>query len=476
MSAPSRTRASQATRPAPDDPRPRASRSRARAPRGIRVLAPHDETASDRDLAAQRRSTGTVRSAAVRRLRAFWTGPLTTYYLLVGSTALLLVLGLVMVLSSSSVDSIVRGGSPYAAFLDQTKFALIGLPVMLVATRLTTAWQTHLAWFALVAALVFQSMVFVPGIGCGAGGNQNWVCLPGFSAQPSEAVKLALALWLGVVLVRKQPLLGQVRHVVVPGLLGVGVALGAVLAGKDLGTTLVLGMLVAGALFVAGVPMWMFGAGGALAALGVVVFIASQPGSNRQQRIEGWLGSCTDAAGLCYQTHHGTWALASGGFFGLGLGESRQKWSYLPAAHNDFIFAIIGEELGLVGTLLVVGLFAVLAVAMLRVVRFHPEPSARITTGAIFAWIVGQALINIAVVLRLAPVIGVPLPLVSAGGSALIMTMAALGVVISYARSDPQARAALAARPGVLRRSIAVLGRSRGRSRTQGRTRRSGRG
>ncbi|MCL2090129.1 MAG: putative lipid II flippase FtsW [Micrococcales bacterium] len=457
MSAPGRTRA-------PRD-----------APAGAQARASRDTTGQAvRDPAAQRRSTGAVlRSAAARRFRAAWAGPLTTYYLLVGSTALLLVLGLVMVLSSSSVDSIVRGGSPYAAFLDQTKYALvIGLPVMLLATRMTTAWQAHLAWFALVAALVFQSAVFVPGIGCGSGGNQNWVCLPGFSAQPSEAVKLALALWLGVVLARKQPLLGQVRHVVVPGLLGAGVAISAVLAGKDLGTTLVLGLLVAGALFVAGVPMWMFGTGGALGALGVALFIASQPDSNRAQRIENWLGGCTDSAGLCFQPKHGTWALASGGFFGLGLGESRQKWSYLPAAHNDFIFAIIGEELGLAGTLLVLGLFAVLAVAMLRLVRYHPEPSARITTAGIFAWVIGQALINIAVVLRLAPVVGVPLPLVSAGGSALIMTMVALGVVISYARSDPQAAAALAAQPGVLRRSIAVLGRSS----SVGRSRRSRRG
>ncbi|MCL2467534.1 MAG: putative lipid II flippase FtsW [Micrococcales bacterium] len=412
--------------------------------------------------------TGAPHGAGPRgpqRVRAFWAGPLTTYYLLIGSTVLLLVLGLVMVLSSSAVDSIVAGRSPYATFADQTKYALLGLPIMLVATRMTTAWQARLAWFALVGALAFQALVFVPGIGCGSGGNQNWVCTPVFSAQPSEAVKLALALWLGVVLVRKQPLLGQVRHVVVPALVGSGVAVAAVLAGKDLGTTLVIVLLVAGALFVAGVPMWMFSTGSVAAVVGVTLFIVTDTGSNRTQRIGSWLGDCTDAAGQCFQTDHGTWALASGGVFGLGLGESRQKWSYLPAAHNDFIFAIIGEELGLAGTLLVLGLFAVLAVAMLRIIRHHPEPSARITTGAVLAWVVGQALINIAVVLRLAPVIGVPLPLVSAGGSALTMTMAALGVVISYARSDPQAAAALAARPGVLRRSIAVLGISHRRSR-----------
>jgi len=406
--------------------------------------------------------SSSARSGPAQRLREAWTGPLTTYYLLVGSTALLLVIGLVMVLSSSSVDSIVRGRSPYAAFLAQTRFALIGLVLMLIATRLTGLWQRRLAWGAMFAALGFQMMVFVPGLGCGSGGNQNWVCLPGFSAQPAEALKLALAMWLGVVLVRKQPLLGRVRHVVVPGLAGAGVAIASVLAGKDLGTVLIFALLVAGALFVAGVPLWMFGSVASLAGLGVVVWILAQPDSNRMDRISNWLGECTDSAGLCYQIDHGTWALASGGWFGRGLGQSREKWSYLPEAHNDFIFAILGEELGLAGTLLVLGLFALLAIAMLRLIRHHPDPVARVTTGAIFAWVIGQALINIGVVIRLAPVIGVPLPLVSAGGSALVMTMAALGVVISYARSDPKTAAALAARPGALRRSIAVLGRARG--------------
>ncbi|MCG2803162.1 MAG: FtsW/RodA/SpoVE family cell cycle protein [Cellulomonas sp.] len=395
------------------------------------------------------------------RLRAAWASPLTTYYLLVGTTSLLLLLGLVMVLSSSSINSLVRGHSPYAVFFDQAKYALIGLPVLLVATRLTGAWQRRLAWPALGGALAFQALVFVPGVGCGSGGNQNWVCLPGFSGQPSETIKLGLALWLGVVLSRKAHLLRQARHVVVPGLLGASAAIGAVLAGKDLGTTLVLLLLVAGAMFVAGVPGWMFVVAGSAGAAGVAALVRDS--TSRAGRVANWLSAeCTDISGACLQSTHGTWGLASGGLFGLGLGESREKWSYLPAAQNDFIFSIIGEELGLVGTLLVLALFGLLALAMLRLIAGHPDPVARISTGAIFAWVIGQALINIAVVIELAPVIGVPLPLVSAGGSALIMTMAALGVVISYARSEPQTAAALAARPSVLRRSIAVLGRARG--------------
>jgi cell division protein FtsW len=401
-------------------------------------------------------------SVGTRAWLAAWTNPLTTFYLLVGSTVLLLLLGLVMVLSSSAVDSIVDGGSPYAPFLTQAKYALIGLPVMFVASRLTADTHRRVAPWLLLAALVFQSLVYVPALGRGAGGNTGWVYLGGFSAQPSEAVKLALAVWLGVVLARKQALLHEVQHVLVPAVAGAGVAIFMVILGKDLGTTMIVGLLVFGALFVAGVPWKTLAGLAGTAGLGVLLFLATQSGSNRGSKIQNWLGECTDTQGLCYQVEHGTWALASGGLLGVGLGQSKEKWSYLPAAHNDFIFAIIGEELGLAGTLLVLGLFAVLGAAMLRIMRFHPDPAARITTGAIFAWVIGQALLNIAVVLKMAPVIGVPLPLVSAGGSALITTMAALGVVISFARTDPPAAAALASNVSAVRRSIAVMGRGRG--------------
>lgn len=397
------------------------------------------------------------------RLATAWASPLTTYYLLIGSTTLLLVLGLVMVLSSSSIDSLVHHHSPYAVFLDQAKYALIGLPVMWAATRLTGRWHRRLAWPALAAALALQAAVFIPGVGVRINGNLNWVNLRVFTAQPSEAIKLALAMWLGVVLARKAHLLRQLRHVLVPALLGVAASVALVLAGHDLGTTLVLVMLVAGALYVAGVPMWMFGLGSGLAAGGVLAFVFGQPDSNRSDRIHSWLAAtCTDTLGSCMQTLHGTWALASGGVLGLGLGQSRQKWSYLPAAHNDFIFAVIGEELGLLGAIVVLLLFGVLAVAMTRLIRRHQDMFVRVATGAIGTWIVGQALINIAVVIGLLPVVGLPLPLVSAGGSALITTLLAIGVLVSFARSEPGAQEALTARAGAVRRSLAVLGRAGG--------------
>ena len=390
-----------------------------------------------------------------------WNSAVTSYYVLIGAATLLLVIGLVMVLSSSSVESLDAGGSPYGVFFNQAKFALFGLPVLFVLSRLPVRVFRTFAWPVLGLALVFQLLVFVPGIGCGAtGGNQNWVCLPGgFSAQPSEAIKLALAIWLGAVLARKLPLLQQWRHALIPAVPVAGVAVLVVLAGHDLGTALVLLMLVAGALFVAGVPLRMFALAAAMGG-GLAAFLTATS-TNRIARITSWLSEC-DATSSCYQTLHGGYGLASGGWGGLGLGESREKWSYLPAAHNDFIFAILGEELGLIGTLLVLALFGLLAFAMIRIIRRHRDPFVQITTGAILCWIIGQALVNIAVVIGLAPVIGVPLPFVSAGGSALIMTMAALGVLIAFARSEPGAAEALAARPSVVRRSLAVIGRSRG--------------
>lgn len=389
-----------------------------------------------------------------------WNSAVTSYYVLIGTTALLLVLGLVMVLSSSSVESLDEGNSPYAVFFDQAKYALIGLPALLVLSRVPARFLQAVAWPVLGVAIVFQLLVFVPSLGCGAGGNRNWVCIGGFSAQPSEAIKLALAVWLGTVLARKLPLLREWKHALIPAVPVAGVAVLVVLVGHDLGTALVLLLLVSGAMFVGGVPLRIFAVAAVLGAGVAAVLTIASP--NRTARITSWLSSDCDASSACYQTLHGGWGLASGGWGGLGLGESREKWSYLPAAHNDFIFAIIGEELGLIGTLLVLGLFGLMALAMVRVIRRHPDPFVRVTTGAILCWIIGQALVNVAVVIGLAPVIGLPLPLVSAGGSALIMTMAALGVVISFARSEPGAAEALAARAGVVRRSLAVVGRARG--------------
>jgi cell division protein FtsW len=182
---------------------------------------------------------------------------------------------------------------------------------------------------------------------------------------------------------------------------------------------------------------------------------------NRMGRIQSWLVGCTDPD-KCFQTIHGQYALADGGWWGVGLGASREKWMWLPEAHNDFIFAIIGEELGLPGTLVVIALFGVLAFACYRLVLRSKDFFVRVATAGVMVWILAQAVINIGSVIGLLPVIGVPLPLVSSGGSALMATLFALGMLLSFARNEPGCREALAARPGVVRRSLAVLPMRRG--------------
>ncbi|NLE71671.1 MAG: putative lipid II flippase FtsW [Actinomycetales bacterium] len=398
--------------------------------------------------------------AAPRQRAAWgqWSSAVTSYYLVLGSVALLVALGLVMVLSSSTVESLesTDGVSPYAIFLNQARFALIGLPLAWLASRLPVAFYKRFAWPVLLGALALQVLVLLVGVE--VRGNRNWLAIPGGQVQPSEFAKLALAVWLGVVLARKQALLDQWLHVVVPGVLVAGAVVGLVLLGHDLGTALILLVLVAGSLFVAGVRLRFFAV--AAVVVGAVVWQLAQRGT-RLERITAFFSPDCDVQGVCYQTTRGLFGLATGGLTGIGLGASREKWSYLPMAHNDFIFAIIGEELGLLGTLLVLGLFGVLAIALTRVVRRHTDPFVQITTAGIGAWVLGQAVVNIAVVVGLLPVIGVPLPLVSAGGSALVTTMVAMGVVLSFARAEPGAAEALAARPGVVRRSLAVLGPGR---------------
>lgn len=395
---------------------------------------------------------------------AAWASPTTSYYLIGGAALLLLTIGLVMVLSASMVDSLnataaeAGGPTPFRDFLNQLKFAAIGLPVALVASRFKTDWFRRLAWVALGGALLAQLLLFIPSLARSAGGNTNWVYLPGLGTfQPSEFAKLGLAIWLGSVLATKGELLRQWRHALVPGVLVAGIFLGFVLKGHDLGTGLILMVLVAGALWVAGVPASLFVLLGsaAAAAAGFLVFSSD----NRMNRVLQFLGMGgeVDPLGAGYQPRLGLEALGSGGLSGVGLGAGSLKWRGMPAGADDYIFATIGEELGLLGALLVIGLFVLLAIGLTRVIARHPDPFVKITTAAVGAWIIGQAFVNIGVVIGVLPVIGVPLPLVSAGGSSLIATLIALGVVLAFARSEPGAPEALAARRGSVRRSLAVL-------------------
>jgi cell division protein FtsW len=385
--------------------------------------------------------------------------PVLDFYGLICVGALLIGTGLVMVLSSSSVVSIAKGDSPFAGLLNQGKFALIGFVGLIVAAVLPPRTYEKLAWVLLGLGIALQCLVHVPGIGVAAGGNTNWIRIAGQTLQPSELLKLALAVWLGAILARKRALLHRTMHLVIPVVPVVVISLGLVLLGHDLGTVMIMAMLVAGALWVGGVPRRWFVLGGGVGIAAILFFALTN--ANRLARITNWLhGTCEGDS--CMQSDQGLMGLAEGGWWGLGLGQSRQKWGRLPAAQDDYIFAIIGEELGLLGTLSVLALFIVLALILFRMITRAKDPFIQITIGGVGAWLLGQAFVNMMVVAGMLPVLGVPLPFISSGGSALVASMLALGMLISFARHEPGAQEAISARMGTMRRTLAVIPASRG--------------
>ena len=383
-------------------------------------------------------------SARVSLGRVF--APVPNEFLLIASTALILtIFGLVMVLSATMAASVSRGDSPFDVVLKQSVFAVVGVPLMFVLSRFSVGFWKRVAWPALIIALALQLLVFVPGIGVSNDGNRNWISVAGAQMQPSEFLKVTLALWLGYVLYRKQTLLGLWRHVFIPVVPVGALVIGLVAVGSgDLGTGLVLMAILLGCLFFSGVRLRIFVLPLLAVAVAATAFAVASP--NRMRRIMSFLNvdsvDCYLAAeGDCWQALHGVWGLAGGGIFGLGLGNSREKYDWLPAAEHDYIFAIVGEELGLIGCIVVLGLFTLFAVGAFHVIRKTDDSFIRIAAGGITVWIVGQALVNIGVVLRVFPVLGVPLPFLSQGGTSLLSVLMACGVLLSFARTLPETAA-----------------------------------
>ncbi len=413
-------------------------------------------TTSDR---SRRAATVDSLGASVRAslLSSRLDSPVTSYYVLLGATAVLVVIGLVMVLSASMVTSYKDDGSAFAVFVRQLQFAAIGLVGAAVAARLSVRWWKRLALPGLGVALVLQALVFTP-LGATVNGNRNWLRFSSvLSFQPSELTKLGLVLVGALVFANRRDQVRSLVQIVVPYLVPVSLmTVGLVLLGHDLGTALVLLGIVSAVVFTAGVPARFFVVTAGVAMAVAALLVVSSP--TRMSRITNWLsGSCTDPDGVCGQSVHGLYALADGGWWGVGLGASKEKWAWLAEAQNDFIFAIIGEELGLPGTLSLLFLFALIAAACHRIVHRSADPFVRIATAGVMGWLSLQAIINIGGVIGLLPVVGVPLPLVSSGGSALVTTLVAMGMLISFARAEPGAGEILAARPSVVHRSLSVL-------------------
>ena len=365
--------------------------------------------------------------------------PLSTYYLLGGSTLLLLALGLIMVLSASSIESYRIFDSSYTIALRQAMFAAIGVVVMAIFSRRPKQFWRAFAWPVLLTA--FGLLVLVLVVGVEVAGQRNWIETFGpFRLQPSEIAKFALVLW-GADWLARVEYPDSWRRLLIP-VVPVGLAMmGLVLLEGDFGNALMIAAIMSGILFSAGAPLRFFAAFGAASLLGVWMLTLTAP--YRMARFTSWIDQDADPLGVAWQVTQGQYALGTGGFWGVGLGASREKWGSLPEAHTDFIFSVIGEELGLIGTVAVVTLLAIQAFAIFRIARTSHDQFARLAAAGVGSWIVVQSILNIGGVLGLLPITGVPLPLVSYGGSSLIPTLAAIGMLLSFARDEPAARRAL---------------------------------
>jgi cell division protein FtsW len=356
------------------------------------------------------------------------------FYRLVMLIALMLGCGLVMVLSASNVVSIKATGDAFAEFRSQIFYASLGLLFMVFISKRKVATIQNFSMFFFALSILMQLAVLIPGVGVTVGGNTNWISIPGFTIQPSEFLKLGIILALATWISPYLDSLWDWRRSFLPligfGFLPAGIVL---LSSEDLGTAAVMVVFVLALAFLIGVPwnfLGMFVSMGALA-----FYVASVMSPNRMRRILAFFDRASIPADETnWQITHGTWALASGGLFGTGLGDSKMKWGWIPAVENDFIFSVVGEEVGLIGAVVVIILFFMLARYIRQVSINSATDFGSVAVTGIMLWITLQAFINIAVVLDLFPVIGVPLPLFSRGGSSMMAVLMALGVVLAVER------------------------------------------
>jgi cell division protein FtsW len=412
------------------------ARSSARSARTTRTST---RTAAARSTSAfstaARMAVGRAASALGQWLRR----PLTSLHLVLGVFGLLTLFGLVMVLSASSVEAYTAGGSSYSVFSKQLLFCVPGLAMFYLGLRIPPRQLRALAPVFLVVCVVL--LIAVLAVGVTRNGSRAWFAVGSFTVQPSEAAKVALTLWGAHVLVARRAVMHRWKYALSPVVPVTVVLFTLLVLEPDLGMTVTLGIVLVALLFYAGAPLRLMAAlcGGAAAGALLLAMTASY----RMSRIVAFLspGADTDAAG--FQSRQALYSLAGGGLFGQGLGQGSAKWDYLPNAHNDFIFAIIGEELGFVGAFAVLGLFGTLAYAGLRIATRVSDPWLKLVVATSTTWLVGQAAINIAYVVGLLPVTGLTLPLISSGGTSLVVTMFVFGMLANAARHEPEAIAAL---------------------------------
>jgi len=366
---------------------------------------------------------------------------LNTYYAILISTLSLLAIGLVMVLSASTEISFTQTGNQYEIAIRQLLFATLGLILMFITSRLPLLFFTKWANWIIAFAIGLLVIVLVPSIGVSVAGQRNWLIIYGsFRLQPSEFAKLALIIWGAAVLSQKMKSVELTWSQLLSPVYWVGLLITAlVVAQGDVGTALIILPIVLALYYAAGAPLILNAANALLGVLAIAVLTLQAP--YRMQRWLSWRDPAADPEGAGWQIIQGQYALAEGGIFGLGLGASRQKWGWLPAAHTDFIFAVIGEELGLVGTFFVLFLFLVIIISIITVARKTKNYYTRIYATGLAGWILIQSVINLGGVLGLLPITGVPLPLISYGGSSLIFILISIGGLLACVRNEPALKA-----------------------------------
>ncbi len=351
--------------------------------------------------------------------------------------AVLCGIGLMMVLSASSVSALRVYGGPWVLFERQLVWVGAGAVAMAVTARFDYRRWRLLAVPLTVVCLALLVLVLVPGVGVTIGGSSRWLGIGQARFQPSEVMKLAMLLFTADLVARRTARRGSAAVLLQPVLLLTGVAALLILKQPDMGTAMIMVIVVLAVLFVGGAPLAQMGLLTlAVSAAGVFFSLAE---GYRRARMFSFMNPWKDPSNTGYQMAQSLVALGTGHLTGVGLGASRAKWGFLPNAHTDFIFAIIGEELGLVGSVLVVALFAGFAVLGVRAAMRAPDHFGTLLASGVTVWVVGQAVINVGAVIGILPVTGVPLPFVSFGGSSLVITMAAVGMLANVARQGSAA-------------------------------------
>jgi cell division protein FtsW len=373
-----------------------------------------------------------------------WLGrPMTSFHLIIAVTALLVTLGLTMVLSASGVHSYDEDGSPWAIFARQVLWTVVGLLAFYIALRMPVQLMRSLSFSGFALTVVMLVLVLIPGIGKEANGSRGWFVVAGLSMQPSELAKIAFAIWGAHLLAARRLEHASLREMLIPLVPAAVIALALIVAQPDLGQTVSLGIILLGLLWYAGLPLRVFMSSMVAVMISAAILAVSE--GYRSDRVQSWLNPGADAQGSGYQARQARFALANGGVFGDGLGQGTAKWNYLPNAHNDFIFAIIGEELGFVGAVALLCLFGLFAYTGMRIARRSADPFLRLLTATATLWVLGQVFINVGYVVGLLPVTGLQLPLISAGGTSTATTLLIIGIMANAARHEPEAVAALRA-------------------------------